>query len=169
VPRNSKPKTPHRLETHVDGDDFYEPFLASPSLPPPARRRIHHPMDPAREPLAGGGGLQRRAAAAARSGGGPQEPPPRGQRPIHPDVDPPRRPWPWMQKLAIVAIVALGCLQFLPATHLRDPNDPRRNWIRIDGSRNPTVRYCAPRFVSLSVRALCFLELGIAEAMCSVD
>lgn len=95
-------------------------------------------MDPAREPLAGGGGLQRRAAAAARSGGGPQEPPPRGQRPIHPDVDPPPRPWPWMQKLAIVAIVALGCLQFLPATHLRDPNDPRRNWIRIDGSRNPT-------------------------------
>jgi len=126
-------------------------------------------MDPAREPLAGGGGLQRRAAAAARSG--LQEPLAGGsglQR-CAADVDPPPRPWPWMQKLAIVAIVALGCLQFLPATHLRDPNDPRRNWIRIDGSRNPTVRYCAPRFVSLSVRVLCFLELGIAEAMCSVD
>jgi len=32
----------------------------------------------------------------------------------------------------------LGCLQFLPATHFRDPNDPQRNWIPIDGSGNPT-------------------------------
>ena len=125
-----------------------------PSLPPPARRRIHHPMDPAREPLAGGGVLQRRAAAASRSGGGPQDPPPRGQPAIHADVDPPPRPWPWMQKLAIVAIVMLGCLQFLPATHFRDPNDPQRNWIRIDGSRNPTVRYCAPRCLTLCASAL---------------
>jgi hypothetical protein len=104
-------------------------------------------MDPLQEPLAGGGGLQRCAA----------------------DVDPPPRPWPGLQKLAIVtiaAIVVLGCLQFLPPTHFRNPNDPQRNWIPIDGSRNPTVRYCAPRFVSLSVRVL---GLGIAEAMCSVD
>jgi hypothetical protein len=93
-------------------------------------------MDPAREPLAGG--LQRRPAAAARAGGGPQEPPPGGQRAIHADVDPQPRPWPWMQKVAILAIVLLGCLQFLPATHFRDPNDPHRNWIPFDGSRNPT-------------------------------
>lgn len=95
-------------------------------------------MDPAPEPLAGGGGLQRRPAAAARSGVGAQEPPSRGQRAIHADVEPPPRPWPGMQKLAIVAIVVLGCLQFLPATHFRDPNDPQRNWIPFDGSRNPT-------------------------------
>ncbi|CAN6291658.1 unnamed protein product [Urochloa humidicola] len=94
-------------------------------------------MDPAREPLASGG-LQRRPAAAARAGGGPQEPPPRGQRAIHADVDPQPRPWPWMQKLAILAIVVLGCLQFLPATHFRDPNDPHRNWIPHDRSSNPT-------------------------------
>ena len=105
------------------------------------QRRIRHlRMDPAREPLAGG--LQRRPAAAARAGGGPQAP--RGQRAIHPDVDPQPRPWPWMQKVAIVAIVLLGCLQFLPATHFRDPNDPHRNWIPFDGSRNPAVRHRAP-------------------------
>ncbi|WVZ60747.1 hypothetical protein U9M48_010728 [Paspalum notatum var. saurae] len=84
------------------------------------------------------GGLQRRPAAAARAGGGPQELPPRGQRAIHPDVDPQPRPWPGMQKLAIVAIVVLGCLQFLPATHIRDPNDPHRTWIPKDRSRIPT-------------------------------
>ncbi|OEL13816.1 hypothetical protein BAE44_0025170 [Dichanthelium oligosanthes] len=94
-------------------------------------------MDPAREPLSGGG-LQRRPAAAARAGGGQQEPPPRAQRAIHADVEPQPRPWPWMQKVAIVAIVLLGCLQFLPATHFRDPNDPHRNWIPFDSSRNPT-------------------------------
>ncbi|KAF8709921.1 hypothetical protein HU200_029639 [Digitaria exilis] len=93
-------------------------------------------MDSEREPLAGGG-LQRRPAAAARAGGSPQEQPPRGQRVIHADVDPQPRPWPWMQKVAILAIVLLGCLQFLPATHFRDPNDPHRNWIPFDGSRNP--------------------------------
>jgi hypothetical protein len=49
-----------------------------------------------------------------------------------------------MQKVAIVAIVLLGCLQFLPATHFRDPNDPHRNWIPFDGSRNPAVRHRAP-------------------------
>ncbi|KAL6637985.1 hypothetical protein ACP70R_025557 [Stipagrostis hirtigluma subsp. patula] len=94
-------------------------------------------MDPAREPLAGGG-LQRRPSAAARAGGAAQEPPPRGQRAIHADVDPPPRPWPGMQKLAIAAIVVLGCLQFLPATHFRDPSDPLRRWIPFNGSRNPT-------------------------------
>ncbi|RCV40617.1 hypothetical protein SETIT_9G069400v2 [Setaria italica] len=94
-------------------------------------------MDPEREPLAGGG-LQRRPGAAARAGGGPQEPPPRGRSAIHADVDPQPRPWPWMQKVAIVAIVVLGCLQFLPATHFRDPSDPHRNWIPVGGSRNPT-------------------------------
>ena len=30
-----QPKTPHRLETHVDGDDFFEPFIA---IPPPSSR-----------------------------------------------------------------------------------------------------------------------------------
>ncbi|TVU44755.1 hypothetical protein EJB05_04211, partial [Eragrostis curvula] len=92
-------------------------------------------MDSEREPLAGGG-LQRRPAAAARGGGA--EEPPRGQRAIHPDVEPAPRPRPGMQKLAILAIVVLACLQFLPATHFRDPNDPRRGWIRYDGSRSPT-------------------------------
>jgi hypothetical protein len=135
-----------RLETHVDGrrrrlrsipSSHHQSTTAS------RQRRIRHlRMDPAREPLAGG--LQRRPAAAARAGGGPQEPPPGGQRAIHADVDPQPRPWPWMQKVAILAIVLLGCLQFLPATHFRDPNDPHRNWIPFDGSRNPTVRHRAP-------------------------
>ncbi|KAL6894193.1 hypothetical protein ACP4OV_008291 [Aristida adscensionis] len=90
-------------------------------------------MDPAREPLsAAGGGLQRRPAAAARAAGAQE--PPRGPRPIHADVDPPPRARPALQKLAIAAIVALGCLQFLPATHFRDPADPLRKWIAFDGS-----------------------------------
>ncbi|GJM96807.1 hypothetical protein PR202_ga13675 [Eleusine coracana subsp. coracana] len=94
-------------------------------------------MDPAREPLAGGNLQRRPAAAAAARGGGAQEPPPRGQRAIHADVDPAPRPRPGMQKLAIAAIVVLACLQFLPATHFRDPSNPRGGWISVDGSRKP--------------------------------
>lgn len=63
--------------------------------------------------------------------------PPRGQRVLHGDIDPPPRARPAVQKLAIAAIVVLGCLQFLPATHFRDPADPQRNWIPFDRSRNP--------------------------------
>lgn len=57
------PKTPHRLETHVGGDDFFEPFLA---IPPSSRqRRIHRPHGP-------------RTGAACRRRWPPA--PPRGRR-----------------------------------------------------------------------------------------
>uniref|UniRef100_A0A0E0D7M0 Uncharacterized protein n=1 Tax=Oryza meridionalis TaxID=40149 RepID=A0A0E0D7M0_9ORYZ len=83
-------------------------------------------------------GLQRRpAAAAAAAARGEGAEPPRGQRVLHGDIDPPPRARPAVQKLAIAAIVVLGCLQFLPATHFRDPADPQRNWIPFDRSRNP--------------------------------
>ncbi|KAF0914976.1 hypothetical protein E2562_033057 [Oryza meyeriana var. granulata] len=83
------------------------------------------------------GGLQRRPAAAAAAARGEGAEPPRGQRVLHGDIDPPPRARPGMQKLAIAAIVVLGCLQFLPATHFRDPADPQRTWIPFDRSRYP--------------------------------
>lgn len=117
-------------------------------------------------------GLQRRpaaAAAAALRGEGAE--PPRGQRVLHGDIDPPPRARPAVQKLAIAAIVVLGCLQFLPATHFRDPADPQRNWIPFDRSRNPVVwirydtirpllRFTPPPLLPLS------LSLHIALLFC---
>ncbi|KAL5209473.1 hypothetical protein ABZP36_005096 [Zizania latifolia] len=83
------------------------------------------------------GGLQRRPAAAAAAARAEGAEPPPGQRVLHGDIDPPPRVRPGMQKLAIAAIVVLGCLQFLPATHFRHPADPRRTWIPFDRSRYP--------------------------------
>jgi hypothetical protein len=62
-------------------------------------------------------GLQRRPepAAANARGEGAQQP----QRVIHCDVEPAPRAWPGMQMLAVAAILVLGGLQFLPATHFR--------------------------------------------------
>ncbi|KAF3321614.1 Glycosyl transferase family 8 [Carex littledalei] len=62
---------------------------------------------------------------------------------LRPDVEPPPRPKPGMQKLAIIAIVALGCIQlFLSPTHFRDPKDPHRSWIPIDPtSSTPISKY----------------------------
>lgn len=81
---------------------------------------------------ASGSGLTRRPGGLAnRAAPGP----------VRPDVEPPPRPRPGMQKLAIIAIVALGCLQlFLSPTHFRDPKDPHRSWIPVDPTRfNPIV------------------------------
>lgn len=149
-----------RLETHVDGDDFV-PF--PPPLPVKAESSAQ--MDTAQEPRAGGGLQRRPAAAAAARGGGAQEPPPRGQRAIHLDVDPPPRPRPGMQKLAIVAIVVLACLQFLPATHFRDPNDPHRGWISFDHSRNSAVRCFAPLSHSVLCVSFAFLDLELLNCV----
>ncbi|KAG8098378.1 hypothetical protein GUJ93_ZPchr0013g34970 [Zizania palustris] len=82
-------------------------------------------------------GLQRRPAAAAAAARAEGAEPPPGQRVLHGDIDPPPRVRPGMQKLAIAAILVLGCLQFLPATHFRHPADPRRTWIPFDRSRYP--------------------------------
>ncbi|ERN02332.1 hypothetical protein AMTR_s01487p00008320, partial [Amborella trichopoda] len=54
--------------------------------------------------------------------------------PIHPDIEPPPKPWPFAPFLAFLVIISLALLQFLPASHFRDPNDPLRNWIPIDSS-----------------------------------
>ncbi|CAM0876548.1 unnamed protein product [Alopecurus aequalis] len=77
-------------------------------------------------------GLQRRPAAAAANARGAQQP----QRVIHCDVEPAPRAWPGMQMLALAAILVLGGLQFLPATHFRHPADRGRNWIPFDPSRH---------------------------------
>ncbi|KAJ1702765.1 hypothetical protein LUZ63_002544 [Rhynchospora breviuscula] len=72
-----------------------------------------------------------------RPGGSSNRPVP---SPVRPDVDPPPRPRPGMQKLAVIAIVALGCLQlFLSPTHFRDPKDPHRSWIPIDPTRSAPI------------------------------
>ncbi|XP_077243717.1 putative galacturonosyltransferase 6 [Tasmannia lanceolata] len=48
------------------------------------------------------------------------------------DIDPPPKPWPIAQYLAFGLIFFFTFLQFLPATHFRDPSDPLRNWIPFD-------------------------------------
>ncbi|KAJ0980415.1 hypothetical protein J5N97_008670 [Dioscorea zingiberensis] len=54
--------------------------------------------------------------------------------PINPDVDPPPRPRPGFQFLALALVVVFASLQFLPATHFRDPSDPHRVWIPFDSN-----------------------------------
>uniref|UniRef100_A0ACD6A9S8 Uncharacterized protein n=1 Tax=Avena sativa TaxID=4498 RepID=A0ACD6A9S8_AVESA len=81
-------------------------------------------------------GLQRRPAAAAAAsarGEGAQQP----HGVIRCDVEPAPRAWPGMQMLALAAILVLGGLQLLPATHFRHPADRGRNWIPFDPSRHP--------------------------------
>ncbi|MQM19393.1 hypothetical protein Taro_052397 [Colocasia esculenta] len=66
--------------------------------------------------------------------GVPPPPTPRGRggRPLalHPDIDLPPPPLrPAFQRLAFALILFFAALQFLPATHFRDPYDPLRRWI----------------------------------------
>ncbi|XP_073005081.1 uncharacterized protein [Typha latifolia] len=82
---------------------------------------------------ASGSGLARRPTSSSRA------PPSAGGGPIRPDIEPSPRPKPVMQKIAIGVIVALGCLQFLPATHFRDPADPLRSWIPFDPNRSSPI------------------------------
>ncbi|CAL9093514.1 unnamed protein product [Musa textilis] len=79
-----------------------------------------------------GSGLSRRQPSLSRP-----RPPPAG--PLRADIDPPPRPRPALQSLAFGLIVFLGCLQFLPATHFRDPTDPHRNWIPLDPNRSQPI------------------------------
>ncbi|KAJ0082060.1 hypothetical protein Patl1_11782 [Pistacia atlantica] len=52
-------------------------------------------------------------------------------------------PKPLFQLIALGLIVFLGLLQFLPATHFRDPSDPFRNWVPFSSvdSENTTRNY----------------------------
>ncbi|ONK74471.1 uncharacterized protein A4U43_C03F6620 [Asparagus officinalis] len=52
-----------------------------------------------------------------------------------PDVDPPPKPPAILQVLSFGIIVFLACLQFLPATHIRDPRNPLRYWIPLGPNR----------------------------------
>ncbi|WOK99555.1 hypothetical protein Cni_G08267 [Canna indica] len=81
---------------------------------------------------ASGSGLSRRPASSER-------PRPPVTAPLHADIDPPPRPRPFLQSLALGLIVLLGCLQFFPATHFRDPSDPYRNWIPINYNRSQPI------------------------------
>ncbi|XP_044390669.1 uncharacterized protein [Triticum aestivum] len=82
-------------------------------------------------------GLQRRPAAAAAASARGEGQPPGAQRVIHCDVEPAPRAWPGMQMLALAAVLVLGGLQFLPATHFRHPADRSRTWVPFDSSRHP--------------------------------
>ncbi|KAL5977207.1 hypothetical protein ACLOJK_021549 [Asimina triloba] len=59
---------------------------------------------------------------------------------IHPDIDPPPTPRPVAQFLAFALILFFTFLQFLPATHFRDPSDPLRSWIPYDSSAASQVQ-----------------------------
>jgi hypothetical protein len=73
-------------------------------------------------------------------GEGAQQPP-GGQRVIHGEVEPAPPAWSGMQMLALAAILVLGGLKFLPATHFHHPADRGRNCIPFDPSRHPAVRH----------------------------
>ncbi|RRT60979.1 hypothetical protein B296_00019262 [Ensete ventricosum] len=79
-----------------------------------------------------GSSLSRRQPSSSM----PRPPP---AEPLRADIDPPPRPRPALQSLAFGLIVLLGCLQFLPATHFRDPADPHRNWIPLDPNRSQPI------------------------------
>ncbi|XP_010923741.1 probable galacturonosyltransferase 6 [Elaeis guineensis] len=55
---------------------------------------------------------------------------------LRPDIDLPPKPRPFFQVLAFGVILFLACLQFLPATHFRDPFDRHRRWIPFDSNRS---------------------------------
>ncbi|KAG1368470.1 Hexosyltransferase [Cocos nucifera] len=55
---------------------------------------------------------------------------------LRPDIDLPPKPGPFFQVLAFGVILFLTCLQFLPATHFRDPSDRHRTWIPFDSKRS---------------------------------
>ncbi|KAG6503923.1 uncharacterized protein LOC121984856 [Zingiber officinale] len=77
-------------------------------------------------------GLFRRIPASERTAPSPA-------MALRADIDPPPRPQRAMQTVALVVIVLLACLQFLPATHFRDPADPLRNWIPLDPNRSQPI------------------------------
>ncbi|XP_059439735.1 uncharacterized protein LOC132172280 [Corylus avellana] len=54
-----------------------------------------------------------------------------------PDVDPAPTPRPIFQCLGFGFIIFLVFLQFLPATHFRQPSDPMRNWTPFDNHNAP--------------------------------
>ncbi|KAA8537103.1 hypothetical protein F0562_029581 [Nyssa sinensis] len=53
---------------------------------------------------------------------------------LQPTVEQAPNPRPISQFLAFGFIVVLGFLQFLPATHFRDPSDPFRKWVPFDSN-----------------------------------
>lgn len=140
-----KTEPPARLQTPGD-EDFEARAIPIPlplPLPPP-------PVDPFARSM---DGLQRRPAAAAAASARGEGQPPGGQRVIHCDVEPAPRAWPGMQMLALAAILVLGGLQFLPATHFRHPADRARTWVPFDPSRHPQVPPPPPPFaVPISLR-----------------
>lgn len=96
-----------------------------------------------------GSGLSRRVVSSTTSHN-----PPINRPPIHPDVDPPPRPRPGFQFLAFALVVFLASLQFLPATHFRDPSDPHRTWIPFDPNRTASaVSSLSPSF-SLAIYSI---------------
>jgi hypothetical protein len=69
-----------------------------------------------------------------------------------------------MQMLAVAAILVLGGLQFLPATHFRLHQDRGRNWIPIDPSLHAAVLLPAAA-VSSSLSRLSVLLASFALAL----
>ncbi|XP_008787329.2 uncharacterized protein LOC103705408 [Phoenix dactylifera] len=77
-------------------------------------------------------GLWRRAVDSSSR----PRPPAATGGPLRLDIDPTPKPRPFFQVLAFGLILFLVCLQFLPATHFRDPSDPHRSWIPFDSNRS---------------------------------
>ncbi|KAJ4842106.1 hypothetical protein Tsubulata_028799 [Turnera subulata] len=50
------------------------------------------------------------------------------------NLAPSPKPRAGFQLLAFAAVILLGLLQFLPATHFRDPVDPFRNWVPVNSN-----------------------------------
>ncbi|GMI77795.1 hypothetical protein HRI_001448800 [Hibiscus trionum] len=70
-----------------------------------------------------------RSSATNRRPTQPPDDTPKNPGSIHPDLNQDPNPKPALHFLAFVLIVFLGLLQFLPASHFRDPADPLRNWV----------------------------------------
>ncbi|KAK1325187.1 hypothetical protein QJS10_CPA01g00765 [Acorus calamus] len=66
----------------------------------------------------------RLSSSSTSSAGGTGERRRRSPPRLHPDVDPTPKPRRLSQALAVAAMVFFVCLQFLPASHVRDPSDP---------------------------------------------
>ncbi|KAL4290217.1 hypothetical protein GQ457_14G008010 [Hibiscus cannabinus] len=66
---------------------------------------------------------------------------PKNPGPIHPDLirdpNPKPKPKPFLHFLAFLLLIFLGLLQFLPASHFRDPSDPLRNWVPFSSQPSP--------------------------------
>lgn len=84
----------------------------------------------------GGSGILRRAVPPRAEE--PSKNPVRGS-PLHPDIDPPPKPWRVAQYLALGFIFFFTMLQFLPPTHFRNPSDPLRTWIPFNSDLSSTT------------------------------